>query len=76
MIQYVKAGRLGKKTGKGVYEYTGVKEMKLQNVQFETVDRIAHVTINRPDVRNALDFQTVQELHSVLVSDKSEKSAQ
>lgn len=40
--------------------------MKLQNVVFETRDRIAFVTIQRPEVRNALDLQTVQELHAVL----------
>jgi enoyl-CoA hydratase len=40
--------------------------MNLKNVQFEIKDQIAIVTINRPDVRNALDLQTVQELHSVI----------
>jgi enoyl-CoA hydratase len=40
--------------------------MKLTNVQFETADQIALITINRPEARNALDLQTVNELHSVI----------
>ena len=39
--------------------------MELKNVQFETSDRIALIRIHRPEVRNALDLQTVNELHSV-----------
>ncbi|HSP07382.1 MAG TPA: enoyl-CoA hydratase-related protein [Acidobacteriota bacterium] len=40
--------------------------MKPQNVQLDIRDRIAYITINRPEVRNALDLQTVNELHAVL----------
>lgn len=40
--------------------------MDLKNVSLEITDRIALITINRPEVRNALDLQTVQELHSVI----------
>ncbi len=40
--------------------------MSYKNIQFETRDRIAFITINRPEVRNALDLQTVEELHSVI----------
>jgi enoyl-CoA hydratase len=39
---------------------------KLQNVQFEVRDRIAEITVNRPAARNALDLQTVRELHEVI----------
>lgn len=40
--------------------------MKLTNVQFESTDQVALITINRPDARNALDLQTVNELHAVI----------
>lgn len=40
--------------------------MKLQNIFFEISDRIAKITINRPDVRNALDLATVNEMHAVI----------
>jgi enoyl-CoA hydratase len=40
--------------------------MELKNVRFEIRERIAWITINRPEVRNALDLQTVRELHTVI----------
>lgn len=40
--------------------------MNFQNLQFAIRDRIAFITINRPEVRNALDLQTVNELHAAL----------
>lgn len=40
--------------------------MKLQNIRFDLADRVARITIDRPEVRNALDLQTVKELHSVI----------
>lgn len=36
--------------------------MAYQYLLFETKDRIAHLTINRPDKRNALNWQTMEEL--------------
>jgi enoyl-CoA hydratase len=39
--------------------------MDLKNVRFDVRDRIAWITIDRPEVRNALDLQTVNELHAV-----------
>lgn len=40
--------------------------MDLKNVRFEVKDQIATITVHRPEVRNALDLLTVQELHSVI----------
>jgi enoyl-CoA hydratase len=40
--------------------------MELKNILFEASDQMALITINRPDVRNALDLQTVNELHAVI----------
>jgi enoyl-CoA hydratase len=39
---------------------------ELKNVKYEVRDRIAWIVIDRPDVRNALDLQTVNELHAVI----------
>lgn len=36
------------------------------NIQYEASDKIAVITVNRPEVRNALDSQTVDELQAVL----------
>ncbi len=38
----------------------------MKNVLFEVSEKIALITINRPEVRNALDLQTVTELRAVL----------
>ncbi|MCI0605302.1 enoyl-CoA hydratase-related protein [bacterium] len=38
----------------------------LKNVKYEVRDKIAWITIDRPEVRNALDLQTVNELHAVI----------
>lgn len=40
--------------------------MERQNIKLEVRDKIAWITINRPEVRNALDLQTVNELYAVL----------
>ena len=40
--------------------------MELKNVKYELRDKIAWITIDRPEVRNALDLQTVNELHAVI----------
>ena len=40
--------------------------MNFQNIQLEIRKRVAIVTINRPEVRNALDLQSVQELHAAI----------
>lgn len=40
--------------------------MKFKNLQFAVADGVALITINRPEVRNALDLQTVNELHAAV----------
>jgi enoyl-CoA hydratase len=40
--------------------------MELKNILFEVSDQMALITVNRPEVRNALDLQTVNELHAVI----------
>ncbi|HSP05802.1 MAG TPA: enoyl-CoA hydratase-related protein [Acidobacteriota bacterium] len=41
--------------------------MDLQNILFEVRDRIAHVTVNRPKVLNALNDLTMEELKAVFL---------
>ena len=38
----------------------------MKNVKFEIRDQIGWITIDRPEVRNALDLQTVNELHDCI----------
>jgi enoyl-CoA hydratase len=38
----------------------------MKNVKFEIRNQIAWITIDRPEVRNALDLETVNELHSCI----------
>src|SRR5262245_10431357 len=40
--------------------------MELKNILFEVSDQMALITVNRPEVRNALDLHTVNELHAVI----------
>jgi enoyl-CoA hydratase len=45
--------------------YKGIH--KMANIRFEVNDQIGWITIDRPEVRNALDLETVNELHSTLL---------
>jgi len=42
--------------------------MVFQNLLFETKNKIAYLTLNRPDKLNALNWKTMQELHEALNS--------
>jgi len=39
--------------------------MKYEHLQFDIQDAIAWITINRPDVHNALDLQAIRELYDI-----------
>ncbi|MGH9856468.1 MAG: enoyl-CoA hydratase/isomerase family protein, partial [Acidobacteriota bacterium] len=49
--------------------------MDLTNVRCTVRDRIAWITIDRPEVRNALDLQTVNELHAVIAEINTSEDA-
>lgn len=46
--------------------------MSFSNILFEIKDRIAYLTLNRPDKMNALNWQTMQELQAALNSVKED----
>ncbi len=48
--------------------------MSYQNLLFEIKDRIAYITLNRPDKLNALNWQTMQELQAALNSVKEDSN--
>jgi len=49
-------------------------EMALENIQTEVKNDVMVITINRPDKLNALNKQTIEELHEVLVDAENDKS--
>ncbi len=42
--------------------------MSYQNILFETKNKIAYLTLNRPDKMNALNWLTMQEVQQALAS--------
>ena len=49
--------------------------MSFQNILFEIKNKIAYITLNRPDKLNALKWQTMQELQQALTSVKDDANA-
>ena len=44
--------------------------MAYKNILFEIKDKIAIITVNRPEALNALNWQTMQEIHAAFSSVK------
>ncbi len=51
-------------------------EMALENILTEVKNNVLVITINRPDKLNALNKQTIEELHETLVDAENDKSVQ
>ena len=60
----VAAGKLGRKSGQGFYTWVDGKQAVTAVRVEERADRVV-VTLNRPDKRNAIDAELVEELHEV-----------
>ena len=44
--------------------------MAYKNILFEIKDKVATITVNRPEALNALNWQTMQEIHAAFSSVK------
>jgi len=51
-----------------------ITEMALENILTEIKNNVLVITINRPDKLNALNKQTIEELHELLVDAENDKS--
>ncbi|HWC20516.1 MAG TPA: enoyl-CoA hydratase-related protein [Terriglobales bacterium] len=48
--------------------------MSFENLRYETVDRIAYITIDRPKVLNALNMATMNELHTAFSQARDDRN--
>lgn len=50
--------------------------MDLKNITYQTIERIAWITLNRPHTLNALDSTTIEELEQVILRIERERSGE
>ncbi len=59
-------GELGRKTGKGFYNYEGIEEKRLETILLKIEKPIAWITLNRPNKLNSITPKMLEELSQVL----------
>lgn len=64
--QMVSEGRVGRKAGKGFYEYAAVEERKKSTLVVRLEPPIAWVVLNRPQKLNAISPEMIKELSETL----------
>lgn len=50
--------------------------MSYQNITIETKEKLAYITIDRPEVRNALNGETLSEIHDALIQYENDDTVQ
>jgi enoyl-CoA hydratase/3-hydroxyacyl-CoA dehydrogenase len=66
LSEYVKAGRLGRKSGRGFKEYPEIEERKYEETLLRIDPPIAWIILNKPDKLNVLTPKMADEIVTIL----------